>query len=41
MEGFTTFTGIIPALAFHAITMFLGIMFIGLGQRKKQTVTAQ
>jgi len=35
-EGFTTFTGLIPAFAIHAVCLFLGMVFIGLGLRKKQ-----
>jgi hypothetical protein len=39
-EGFTTLTGVIPALAIHAGCLFLGMVFLGLGQRRKQ-VAAQ
>jgi hypothetical protein len=35
-EGYTTFTGIIPAIAFHVVSVFLGMVCIGLGQRKKR-----
>jgi hypothetical protein len=38
-EGFETLREMIPALAFHAVAMFLGMVFIGLGQ-KKQNSTA-
>jgi len=36
MEGYATLRETIPALAVHAAAMFLGVVFIGLGQRIKQ-----
>ena len=35
MEGYETLTDFIPGLAGHAVAMFLGMVFIGLGQRLK------
>ena len=35
-DGFATLTQMIPALIFHAVAMFLGMVFIGLGQRARQ-----
>jgi hypothetical protein len=32
-EGFTTLTGLIPGLIFHAASLFAGIVFFGLGMR--------
>jgi hypothetical protein len=39
MEGYDTFADYIPGIAGHAVAMFLGMIFIGLGQRMKQPVT--
>ena len=39
MEGYVTFTDYIPGLVIHAVAMFLGMVFFGLGQRVKR-VTA-
>jgi hypothetical protein len=39
-EGFTTLTGVIPALAIHACCLFLGMVFVGLGQRAKKQVAS-
>ncbi|HUT67542.1 MAG TPA: hypothetical protein VMW86_03205 [Dehalococcoidales bacterium] len=36
MEGFTTLTELIPALAVHAVALFAGMVCIGLGQRVKK-----
>jgi len=36
MEGFTTLTELIPALAIHAVALLLGMVCIGLGQRVKK-----
>lgn len=36
MEGYATLTDFIPGLAGHAVAMFLGMVFIGLGQRLKK-----
>jgi hypothetical protein len=36
-EGFETLKEMIPALAFHVLAMFLGMVFIGLGQKKLNT----
>ena len=33
MEGYEKLTDFIPGLAGHAVAMFLGMVFIGLGQR--------
>jgi hypothetical protein len=35
-EGYTALSEMIGALAFHAVFMFLGMVFMGLGLRKKQ-----
>jgi len=35
-EGFETLIEMIPVLAFHTVAMFLGMVFIGLGQRLKK-----
>ncbi|MDD5288381.1 MAG: hypothetical protein PHY28_04650 [Dehalococcoidales bacterium] len=37
-EGFSTLTELIPALLFHIIVMFIGIVCIGLGQRVKKKI---
>jgi hypothetical protein len=36
MEGYETLTKFIPGFAGHAVAMFLGMVFIGLGQRLKK-----
>jgi hypothetical protein len=39
-KGYTTFTGIIPAIIFHLTSVFLGMVCIGLGQRQKQATSS-
>jgi len=36
MEGYATLTEAIPALAGHAVAMFVGMVFIGLRQQAKK-----
>ena len=40
MEGFTALTDMIPALAGHAVVMFLGMVLLGLGLRLKKKAAA-
>jgi hypothetical protein len=37
-EGYTALSEMIGALAFHIVFMFLGMVFTGLGLRKKQAI---
>ena len=35
-EGYSTMTGLIPGLAFHAVSLFAAVVFMGLGFKARK-----